>query len=64
MQSVEYKVVKTPMKGIFKRDVSPDLNNILNAEGKDGWRLVNSVVPAGSLGESEQVVLIFMREVN
>lgn len=62
MQSVEYKVVKTPMKGVFRRDVSPDLTNILNAEGKDGWRLVNSVVPASSFGESDQVVLIFMRE--
>lgn len=63
MQSVEYKVVKTPMKGIFRRDVSPDLNNILNAEGKDGWRLVNSVVPTSGFGESDQVVLILMREI-
>ena len=62
MQSLEYKVVKVPMKGIFSRDISGDLENILNAEGKDGWRLVSSVVPASSFGESERVVLIFMRE--
>jgi len=50
------------MKGIFKRDVDPELSNVLNFEGNDGWKLVNSVVPASGLGESEQVVLIFMRE--
>ena len=62
MQRVEYKVVKTPMKGVLRRDVSPDLDSILNSEGKDGWRLVNSIVPASGFGESDQVVLIFMRE--
>jgi hypothetical protein len=62
MQSFGYKVVKVPMKGVFKKDVSGDLSDVLNAEGKDGWRLVNSVVPASGLGESDRVVLIFMRE--
>jgi len=62
MQSFEYKVVKVPMKGVFKKDVSVELSDVLNAEGKDGWRLVNSVVPASGLGESDRVVLIFMRE--
>jgi len=63
MNTVEYKVVKLPMKGVFARDVSPDLENVLNNEGRDGWRLVNSVVPASGMGESERLVLIFMREV-
>ena len=62
MGKVEYKVVKLPMKGVFKRDVSPDLDSVLNSEGRDGWRLVNSVVLAGDLGETKRVVLIFMRE--
>jgi hypothetical protein len=62
MSSVEYKVVKVPMKGVFTRDVSPELENVLNAEGRDGWRLVNSIVPAGGMGESERVVLVLMRE--
>jgi hypothetical protein len=62
MKRVEYKIVKVPIKGIFKRDVSPDLENVLNSEGKDGWRLANSVVPASGFGESDRVVLIFMRE--
>ena len=62
MKSVEYKVVKVPMKGIFKRDVSPNLDNVLDSEGRDGWRLANSIIPASGFGESDRVVLIFMRE--
>ena len=62
MNKLEYKVVKLAMKGVFTKDVSPDLENVLNSEGRDGWRLVNTVLPAGGLGESERLVLIFMRE--
>ncbi len=62
MKKIEYKVVKLPMKGIFTKDVSPDLENVLNSEGRDGWRLVNTVLPASGLGESERVIVIFMRE--
>lgn len=59
---VEYKLVKLPVKGIFTKDVSEDLENVLNSEGNDGWRWVNTVLPAGGLGESEKVALIFMRD--
>jgi len=62
MQKYEYKVVKVPMKGIFKRDIDPALNSILNSEGNDGWQLVNSITQAKDLGESNQAILIFMRE--
>ena len=62
MSGVEYKVVKVPMKGVFTRDVSPELENVLNAEGRDGWRLVDSIVPASGMGESQRVVLVLMRE--
>jgi hypothetical protein len=62
MSAIEYKVVKVPMKGIFTRDVSPELEGVLNAEGRDGWRLANSIVPASGMGESERVVLVLMRE--
>ncbi|MFC1587862.1 DUF4177 domain-containing protein [Planctomycetota bacterium] len=64
MRSFDYKVVKLPMKGlgIFSKDVSPDLNNALNSEGQDGWQLVNSIMPTTSLGETDRLVLIFMRD--
>jgi len=64
MNRVEYKVVKLPMKGFFTKDVSPDLESSLNSEGRDGWRLVNSITPSGGFGESEKLVLVFMRELN
>jgi hypothetical protein len=64
MKSLEYKVVKLPMKGlgVFTKDVSPELESTLNSEGRDGWQSVNSIVPASGLGESEKLVLVFMRE--
>ena len=62
MQKYEYKVVKVPMKGVFKRDIDPSLNTTLNSEGNDGWQLVNSITQTRDLGESNQVILIFMRE--
>ena len=64
MQKYEYKVVKVPMKGIFKRDIDPSLNATLNSEGNDGWQLVNSITQAEGFGESNQAVLIFMREMS
>ncbi len=63
MNKVEYKVITLPMKGFIARDVSPDLENSLNSEGREGWRLVNSTIPASTFGESEKLVLIFMREI-
>ena len=57
---MEYKVVKVPMKGIFSKDVSPELENILNKEGKDGWRLADTVIPT-STGDSIRLVLILCR---
>jgi len=49
--------------GIFKKDVSANLQDRLNAEGANGWRLVNSVVTATGFGESSKLVCIFVREV-
>ena len=63
MGKVEYKVARLPMRGVFtKKDIVPDLERILNSEGKDGWRLVNSINQACGFGESESLFLIFMRE--
>jgi hypothetical protein len=62
MQKDEYKGVNVPMQGIFKKDIDPSLNSTLNSEGNDGWQLVNSITLASGLGESDQTVLIFMRE--
>ena len=57
----EYKVVRVPIKGLFTKDVSPDLENVLNSTGKDGWRLANSIVPPAALPDADSIVLILMR---
>ena len=62
MQSFEYTVARIPMKGILRRNVSSDLESVLDAAGKEGWMLVNSIAPSSGLGESDQVILIFLRE--
>jgi hypothetical protein len=62
MKRYEYKVVKVPIKGFFKRVISPDLENILNEHGRDGWKLADSAMRATNFGESDRLVLIFMRE--
>lgn len=67
MTKYEYKTVKLDVtingKGMFgtpDRDV-PDLNSTLNTEGKEGWRLCESILPTFN-GRSDQVILIFERE--
>jgi hypothetical protein len=45
----------------INKDVSPNLENALNAMGKEGWELVNSIAPASGFGKSEKLVLIFSR---
>ena len=62
MNQYEYKTVRVPLKGLFKKDLPSDFDSTLNAEGKEGWKLVDSVVSTGELGEVKQVVLIFIRE--
>jgi len=64
MEKYEYKVIKFPFVGwgIFKKDVPDNVQDILNAEGSNGWRLMNSFVTATGFGESSKLVCIFMRE--
>ena len=63
MRKFEYKTVEMPFKfGVFKQG-TPDIESILNAEGDEGWRLHQVVVPASSIsGRSERMVAILERE--
>jgi len=65
MEKFEYKVLRIPIVGwgIFKKDVPENFQDLLNAEGADGWRLVNSSVTATGFGESNKLICIFVREV-
>jgi len=48
--------------GILKQG-APDIEAVLNAEGADGWRLHQIVVPSGSnFGQSEKMITIPKRE--
>lgn len=63
MKKYEYKTVEMPFKfGLFKQKM-PDIESLLNAEGAQGWRLHEVVLPASSnMGQSEKIVVIFERE--
>lgn len=63
MKKYEYKTVEMPFKfGLFKQK-TPDIEGLLNAEGAQGWRLHQIVLPASSnMGQSEKVIVIFERE--
>jgi hypothetical protein len=66
MQKYEYKTILLEFKGLglFKsRKISPNLEDVLNREGRDGWRLNKVVLPSKDLGESENVIIIFEREI-
>ena len=67
MKKYEYKTVKLDVSinargllGTPDRDV-PDLESTLNTEGKEGWRLCETILPTFS-GRSDQVIVIFERE--
>ena len=63
MKKFEYKTIDLPFKfGIFKQG-TPDIEEALNIEGADGWRLHQMVLPASSnMGQSERMIAIFERE--
>jgi transcriptional regulator with XRE-family HTH domain len=63
MKKYEYKTVEMPFRfGILKQG-TPDIEAVLNAEGENGWRLRQIVVPAGSnFGQSEKMIAILERE--
>jgi transcriptional regulator with XRE-family HTH domain len=63
MKKFEYKTIDLPFKfGIFKQG-TPDIEEALNIEGANGWRLHQMVLPASSnMGQSERMIAIFERE--
>ena len=60
MQKYEYKTIRVSQKEKgFGSGSMPDLENILNQEGKDGWRLCEIVQPAAVFGATTAVIVIF-----
>jgi transcriptional regulator with XRE-family HTH domain len=63
MKKYEYKTVELPFRfGILKQGV-PDIEAALNAEGEDGWRLLQIVIAGVSnFGQPDKMIAILERE--
>lgn len=62
MRQYEYKTIALNYgHGILKRK-DPDLDEALNNEAKEGWRVRQIVVPAKELGQSEKFLVLLERE--
>lgn len=63
MKKYEYKTVDMPFKFGIMKQRTPDLETLLNAEGEQGWKLQQMILPATSnFGQSDKIVVIFERE--
>lgn len=64
MGNYEYKTVKIKLKGsgFFGSREAPALEDTLNREGENGWRLCSQIQPSGGFGEATSLILIFERE--
>jgi DNA-binding XRE family transcriptional regulator len=63
MKKYEYKTVDMPFKFGIMKQKTPDLETLLNAEGEQGWKLHQMILPATSnFGQSDKIVVIFERE--
>lgn len=64
MDRFEYKTVTIKQKGtgLFRARRVPELENTLNREAGDGWRLREVVTPSGAFGESDKMILILERQ--
>jgi hypothetical protein len=65
MKKFEYKTIELPFKfGIFKQG-TPDIDEALNIEGAEGWRLNQMVLTTSSnMGQSEKMIAILERELS
>ena len=66
MAKYEYKTVTIEQKGLglFKSREVPDLEAVLNREGRDGWRFHKVILPSATFGESDRVIVVFEKELN
>ena len=63
MKRYEYKTVELPLGMGFFKSKTPDIDSLLNAEGEQGWRLHQIILPAtGDFGRSDKFIVILERE--
>lgn len=64
MPKYEYKTktLEQEGSGLFTSREVPELETVLNREGRDGWRFREVILPSAAYGESDQVIVVFERE--
>lgn len=63
MTKYEYKTIILKQQGLgFSSRKIPNLESTLNANGKEGWRLHEVVIPSAAFADSSKLILIFERE--
>lgn len=61
MSRFQYKTVTLKYGFGLVSKTAPDLDAELNRQAQDGWRLLQVLVPAASLGESSGFILVLER---
>ncbi|MGO8930221.1 MAG: DUF4177 domain-containing protein [Limisphaerales bacterium] len=64
MAKYEYKTITLDQKGLglFTSREVPDLENALNREAREGWRLREVILPSALFGESDRIIVVFERQ--
>jgi len=57
----EYQTLEMPMSFGISMPHLPDIGKVLNEHGRDRWQLKQLVLPSGSAGGTDRVLLILER---
>ena len=57
----EYQTLEMPMSFGISKPHLPDIGRVLNEHGRDGWQLKQLILPSGSTGGTDRVLLILER---
>jgi len=62
----EYKTVEIKLRGVglFAPKKAEGFEEVLNSEGRNGWRYVDTVLQTAAYGEVGRLKLVFERETN
>lgn len=66
MKKYEYKTIELDLKGLGlfgPKKVDGEFESILNSEGQNGWKYVDTLLVTGAYGEASKIKLIFEKEI-
>jgi len=66
MKKYEYKTIELKLKGLglFGPKKAEGFDDVLNREGQNGWKYVDTLLETGAYGEASRVKLIFEKEIS